>query len=294
MHGLLALFKETFKKWDRDNCPRLAAALAFYTLSSLAPLILFALVIAGSIFGQTAAREELLEQMDQLAGGIAVTVIKSILASAQNSQRSFWAGVAGLAVLLVSAGGVFVELQGALNLIFRSPPRRASGVRALVRDRAFSMLLVLGTGFLLLTSLILSAVLSGLSHYLKSLSENFLIALNLMAFFIPFVVITTLFALIFKWVPDRRIPFKAVVPGAILTALLFTLGKFLIGLYLGKSLIAGVYGAAGSFAILIVWVYYSAQIIFFGAELTYLNWHRTRVIESRINAYPISARKVSR
>jgi membrane protein len=248
----------------------MGAALAFYTLFAIAPLFIIVLAIAGLWFGEAAARRELFSQVSGLVGSEGGDAIQALISAANRPKTGAWATVIAVVTLFVGATGVFVQLQDALNSIWgvrRAPGR---GLRNFIKDRLLSFALIVGIGFLLLVSLVLSAGLSALGKYMGVLlpvQETLWQGIN---FVVSFGVITLLFAMIFKLLPDVKIAWRDVWIGAMLTALLFNLGKFLLGLYLGRSSVTSAYGAAGSLVIVLLWVYYSAQILFFGAKFTQL------------------------
>ena len=265
-----ALVKHTATEWIDQGLSRMGAALAFYTLCAIAPLFIIVLAIAGLWFGEAAARRELFSQVSGLVGSEGGDAIQALISAANRPKTGAWATVIAVVTLFVGATGVFVQLQDALNSIWgvrRAPGR---GVRNFIKDRLLSFALIVGIGFLLLVSLVLSAGLSALGKYMGGLlpvQETLWQGIN---FVVSFGVITLLFAMIFKLLPDVKIAWRDVWIGAMLTALLFNLGKFLLGLYLGRSSVTSAYGAAGSLVIVLLWVYYSAQILFFGAKFTQL------------------------
>jgi len=265
------LLGESFSLWQRQNGSRLAASLSFYTLLSLTPLLLIVVAIAGLVFGRQAAQSQLLWQIQQLVGSQGANAIQPLLQGARDTTQGVLATVLGLLTFLFGASGVLVELRSSLNTIWEVPGRHRPGMQMiayLVRERLMTFGLVLSIGFLLIVSLAVNAWIAALGtfsvQHLKGL-EGFLQVVNSL---VSFVVITGLFAAIYKILPEVRIEWEDVVLGSIVTSSLFTAGKFLIGLYLGKATFASTYGAAASVVILIVWVYYSAQIFFFGAEFT--------------------------
>lgn len=266
---IIQLLKETVKEWQQDRVSLWAAALAYYTMFSLAPLLLIAITVAGSIFGEEAAQGELVAQIQGLIGQEGAEAIQSMI---QNTQQSQSGGVIatlfGIVTLLFGATGVFGQLQEALNAIWEVKPKPELGWKSFVKTRFLSFAMVLVIGFLLLVSLVLSAVLSGISTFFSSRVPDFVIFGQLLNFAISFGVITVLFASIYKFLPDVRLPWRYLWTGAGVTALLFTIGKYLIGLYLGSSGVTSTYGAAGSIIIILLWVFYSAQILLFGAEFT--------------------------
>jgi membrane protein len=262
------LVKGTFEEWNNDKASRLAAALAYYTAFSLAPLLVIAIGIAGLVFGDEAAQGQIVGQLQGLIGHDGAKLVEEMIAASRTRSDSIIATAIGLAVLLFGASGVFGQLQDALDTIWEVQPRPGRGLRGFLRDRFLSFTMVLGTGFLLLVSLVLSAAFAALGGYLGaalSIPEALLQAFNAV---VSLALTTFLFGLIFKVVPDAKVAWRDVWIGAAVTALLFTAGKLGIGIYLGKSSIASSFGAAASLAVLLVWIYYSAQILFLGAEFT--------------------------
>lgn len=268
------LLKDTAVEWLDDKAPRLAASLAFYTLLSLAPMLVLSVSVAGLVFGEEAARGEIAGQLNGMLGDSGAVAIQGVLASARTPSSGVLGTIIGIAIALFGASGVFGELQGTLNQIWNVDTKPGRGVKGFVRDRFFSFTLVLGVAFLLLVSLVLSAALAAIGAYFSKSLAGGATVWQVVNFSISIAVLTGLFALIFKVVPDVKVAWRDVWRGAVLTAVLFTIGKFLIGLYLGRSSVASPFGAAGSVVALVVWVYYSAQILFFGAELTQVDSKR--------------------
>jgi membrane protein len=267
--NVFSLLKDAFCAWLRGKTPRLGAALAYYTIFAIAPLFLIALTIAGFWFGEEAARRELFGQIVSLVGKEGGEAIQAVVAAAgKESERGFWAGAAAVITLFVGATGVFVELQDALNTIWNVKRDASRGWIGFLRDRLLSFGMVVGIGFLLLVSLILSASLSAFGNYLGERITVGKFLWPVANFVLSLGVITLLFAMIFKFLPDVRIAWRDVWMGGFITALLFNLGKFLLGFYLGRGSVASAYGAAGSLVVVLLWVYYSTQILFFGAEFT--------------------------
>ncbi len=264
----LALLKETYNKWSEHNAPRLGAALAFYTLLSFAPLLLLLIAVVGLVMSKETAQNGLIDQAKQMIGSRGADTVKSLLASAQKPASGALATIVSFVVLLFSASGVFTELHDALNLIWDATPKNASGFLGLIKQRLFSFGMVLSMGFLLLVSLVISAGLAFVGKFFGQLIPMPEFVLHITNLIVSFVVITFIFALMFKFVPAVQISWRNVMVGATGTSLLFTIGKFLLGLYLGKASVGSTYGAAGSLVAVIVWVYYSAQIFFFGAQFT--------------------------
>ncbi|MEC4895287.1 MAG: YihY/virulence factor BrkB family protein [Oscillatoria sp. PMC 1051.18] len=266
--NIFGLLKEAFSEWQKDKASRLAAALAYYTVFSLAPVVIIAVAIAGSIFGAEAARGEIVGQIQGLVGEAGAEVIETAIENANQPDVKSIASLFSIILLLFGASGVFAELQDSLNTVWNVKAKPGRGLTNFVRKRILSFAMVLGIGFLLLVSLIISAAISALSNYPQSLLTGFEFMGQFINIIVSFGVITLLFALIYKYLPDVKIKWSDVKIGAIITALLFTLGKYIIGLYLGRGSFASTYGAAGSVIIILAWVYYSAQILFFGAEFT--------------------------
>ncbi len=266
---IFQLLKNAYTRWDDAKASRLGAALAYYTVFSLAPLLLIGIAIAGVVFGPDAAEGRVGAELTSTVGAPVAEAVQSVVKSAHQDGGGTLAAVVGVGVLLFGASGVFAALQDALNTIWGVAPKPDRGIMGLVRDRFLSFGMVLGTGFLLLVSLILSTALTALGAYLTpgSLPGGALLwqALNQA---VSFGVITLLFALIYKTLPDATISWHHVWVGASLTAILFTLGKYLLGLYITHGSVASGYGAAGSLMVILLWVYYSAQILLYGAALT--------------------------
>jgi membrane protein len=251
-----------------DHALRLAAALAYYSAFSLAPLLLIAISIAGAVFGEEAARGAVQGQIAGAMGERAAAGIEAMIASARDSGRSgIMAGV-GVLLLLLAASGVFGQLQDALDTIWEVEPRASGGLRAFLLKRFLSLTMVLGTGFLLLVSLVLSAVVSAFTGAFERWLAVPGFVWQTLSFLLSFGVVTSLFAMIFKFLPDARVRWRDVWAGAAMTAALFTVGKFLLALYLGRSEAASAFGAAGALVLVLTWVYYSSLILLFGAELT--------------------------
>jgi membrane protein len=268
--ALPSMLKEAFTDWKDDQAPRLGAALAYYTVLSLAPLLVVAVAIAGFAFGREAAQGQIVAQIGHLVGGDTARMIEETLKNANKPGQGIVATVLGMVTLLLGASGVFNELRAAMNLIWEVPPKKSGGLLSLVRERLLSFAMVLVIGFLLLVSLVVSAGLSAMEGMMGGATADKLHVAQALNTVVALGVITTLFAVIFKYLPDAEpmVAWKDVWIGAFMTAVLFTIGKFGIGLYLGRGTVGSAYGAAGSLVVLLVWVYYAAQIFFFGAELT--------------------------
>lgn len=265
----LSLFKAAAIAWWNDNTFRLAASLAFYTIFSLAPIVLVAVGVTAIVFGEDTATRQLVVQVQGLAGPEGGRAVREIIESLERSGSGPMAAFVGAVTVLIGSTVVFAELQSALNKIWdvKTHPNRSTIV-SLVRTRVLSFVIVLGVGFLLLVSLVVNAVIAGAQEYLTQLAPSvpwLWSALNLV---VSFVFVTLLFMLIYKVLPDVQISWRDVTVGALVTAVLFSLGKYAIGVYLGRMSVGSAYGAAGSFAVLLIWIYYSALISFFGAEFT--------------------------
>ena len=266
--SIFSLLKEAFTEWQKDKASILAAALAYYTVFSITPLLVIAISIAGAVFGQEAAQGEIVEQINQLVGQQGAEAIETALANADRPQVSSIASIISVVLLFVGASGVFAQLQQALNTVWNVKPKADEGIWGFIRKRLLSFGMVLAIGFLLLVSLVLSAMLSGIGKLELNLLPGLTPIWQIVNFALSFGSISLLFALIYKLLPDVKIRWKDVIVGAVITAFLFTIGKFLIGLYLGRGSLGSAYGAAGSLIVFLAWVFYSAQILLFGAELT--------------------------
>ncbi len=283
------LVKETFTEWSDDKAPRLAAALSYYTVFSVAPLLVIVIAIAGLIFGQDAARGQIVGQISHLVGLKGAEAIQTMLAGASKPSSGVIATVIGIVTLLVGATGVFAELQDSLNTIWEVKRKPDQGVWGTLKQRFFSFTMVLGTGFLLLVSLVVSAGVSAFAGVLEGSIPGFSAISKLLTFAIGLGVTTAVFALIFKVVPDAKVEWRDVWIGALVTALLFSLGRYAMGEYLGRGAFASSYGAVASLVVVLFWVYYSAQIMFIGAEFTQVFARaRGRVIEPDRNTQRIS------
>jgi membrane protein len=287
LKGLWAILKQAATRWLDDKATRLAAALAFYTILSVAPLLLIALAIAGAVFGEEAASGALNDQLRGLIGDAGAEVARTTVEHADRPKAGTRATIIGVITLLFGASGVFGELQGALNAIWNVKPKPDRGIWGTVRDRFLSFGMVLVVGFLLLVSLVVSAGLAAVGKYVDGLAPGVPVLMLVANFALSFGLVTVLFALIFKYLPDAKVAWRDVWFGALVTAALFTVGKYAIGVYLGRSAPGTPFGAAGSLVAFVVWVYYSGLIVFFGAELTQVTAeHAGRKIEPTANAVP--------
>ncbi len=262
------LLKASVKAWIDDKAPRLGAALSFYTIFAIPPVFVIALFLASIVFNPEAVRSQMFSEVGGLIGQKSSEAIQSAMVAQSQSHKGTFAGIVAIVTLIVTATGLFIELQDALNTIWKVKTKPGHGLTGFVRNRVLSFAMIVGVAFLLLVSLVVSAALAGLSKYVNELlpGVGFLtVAANDI---LSFIVITVLFALIFKILPDVKIAWRDVWVGGATTSLLFTGGKFLLGWYLGRSTMVSAYGAAGSIILVLLWVYYSAQILFFGAEIT--------------------------
>jgi membrane protein len=264
------LLKATVSEWRRDQASLMAAALAYYTIFSLAPLLIIAIAIAGSVFGEQAAKGELVAQIQQVIGKDAAELIQTAIenASQLDPNEGPLPTLINIAVLFFGATVVFAQLQQSLNRIWQVEPKPGNGIAHVLRKRLLSFSMVLAIAFLLLVSLVISTSLVILGDYLRNLIPGFTYLWQVLNFLGSFGIVTLLFAMMFKILPDAKIAWRDVWMGAAITAVLFEIGKFLLGFYLGKTGLGSAYGAAGSLVIILTWVFYSAQILFLGAELT--------------------------
>ena len=266
------MLRRSIVEWSEDHVPRRAAAMAFYAGFSLAPLLLIAIAIGGTVFGADAVEGRVMEQLQGLLGRDAARAVETALKNTRTAGSSILATLIGLATLLVGASGVFGELQDALNEIWKVRKKPGLGIREVLRSRFLSFAFVVGSGFLLLVSLLVSTVLEAMTRSLESWIGAPGI-LRIAGMVLSFAVVGTMFAMMFKVLPDALTRWSDVWLGAAVTAILFTIGKWLIGLYLGHSALASSYGAAGSFVVLLLWLYYSSQVVLLGAEITHAYAH---------------------
>jgi membrane protein len=270
MTYLWSLLRQTFADWNEHDAPSLGAALAFYSVLSLAPLVILAIAIAAFIFGHSAAQIQLLDQVESMIGRQGAEAVKGLIEHAREPASGAFASIVGVATLLFGASGVFGELRSALNRMWEVKAQTKGGIWTAIKQRFFSFGMVLAVGFLLLVSLVISAGLAAFGKFFAGLMLIPWFVLGATSFVVSLAGVAVLFALIFRYVPETKIPWREAWIGAMVTASLFTIGKILIGLYLGKAAIGSAYGAAGSLVVVIVWVYYSAMIFFFGAEFTHV------------------------
>ena len=288
------LLKQAGWNWFDDQAPTLGAAVA-YTVFSLAPLFIIAVAIAGLVFGREAAQGQIFEQLRVLIGQTSSAAVEDVVQSADSEPvTGVFATIVGFLALVIGASGVFAQLQASLNAIWRVEPKPGRGLWGLIQDRVLSFGFILIVGFLLLISLILTAIIAFIGEWFGGFVPGVETLIQILNAILSLAIITLLFTMIFKFLPDVKIAWRDVWIGALITAALFTAGKEVLGLYLGKSGVASSYGAAGSLIVLLLWVYYSAQILFFGAEFTkaYANKFGSRVIPAE-NAIAVTKSRLS-
>lgn len=267
--NLWSLCTESIRRWNDDYAQSMGAALAYYAMFSIAPLLLIVISLTGIFFGPEAIRGEIFSQLRGLMGDDGALAVEQLLESVSQPEKSLLATLIGAIVLTIGATTVFGELQDDLDRIWKVPVReKEAGLWRLIRNRILSFGMILGIGFLLLVSLIFNAVLAALSKWWAPIFGEWATVASISNFIISFLMVTAMFALIYKFMPRARILWSDVIVGSLVTALLFTIGKTLIGIYLGESGVASGYGTAGSLIALLIWVYYSAQIFLLGAEFT--------------------------
>ncbi len=281
------VFRRAYQQWQQHNAPRLGAALAYYTVFSIAPLLIIVIAIAGFFLGAEAVRGGLHSELTSLLGTDAATGIEGMVANAhQEKTAGIWATIFGLAALIFGAMGVFLQLKGALNTIWEVEVKRRGGWWGFVRDYFLSFTMVLSVAFLLLVSLVLSAALAAFNHFVGKHMPAYDVLLQILDVVLSLGVVTFLFAMIYKVLPEVPIDWRDVWLGALMTSLLFTIGKYAIGVYIGQTAVGSSYGAAGSLVIVMVWAYYSAQILFMGAEFTkaHAAYRRNQALRSSLSA----------
>ena len=266
MASRVSLCKKAVYAWLDDRAPTMGAAIAYYTVFSLAPMLVMVIAVAGLAFGQQAAEGALFGELADLVGPDSAGAVQAMLRSASGTRSGIFATAVGIGSLIIAATAVLGELQSALNLIWKAPPSGGLGLWHLIKSRLVSLSVILVIGFLLLVSLVISTALAAFSDYLDWILPGLATILHIVHLTLSFAFTTVLFAMIFKILPDNPVEWEEVWLGAAVAALLFTIGKHLISLYIGSSNIASTYGAAGALIIILVWVYYSVQILLLGAE----------------------------
>jgi membrane protein len=274
IRDLWSLSKESVRAWINDYAPSMGAAVAFYTIFSLAPIFIIVIAVAGLVFGQEAARAELLSQIADMVGEDGAAAVEGVLSDASRPGRGLLGMLFGIAAIVIGATTVFTELRSALNRIWRVPDPPSGGIWLTIRSRIIALVLVLAVAGLLLGMVGISAAISALGDLWSVYFGGWEIAIRIVDLVVSFAILTTLFALIYRYVPHSSIAWSDVWLGAAVTAVLFIIGRYLIGLYLGTAGIGSGFGAAGSLVVLLMWVYYSAQIFLLGAEFTWVYAHR--------------------
>lgn len=289
LQAIWKLLQETFKEWSEDKASRLAAALAYYTIFSIAPLLIIVIAIAGVVFGEDAARGQIVGQIQGLVGKDGAQFIQTAIQNANKPQTGAIASIISVVVLLVGATGLFTELQDSLNTIWEVKAKPGRGVNNMIRLRFLSFAMVIGIGFLLLVSLVISTGLAALVKYFGNILPGIDFLWRIVNFVLSFSITTALFGLIFKVLPDVKITWNDVFIGSVITSFLFSIGRFLLGQYLGNGSFGSTYGAAGSLVVLLAWVNYAAQILFFGAEFTqvYARRYGSGIVPTK-DAIPLS------
>ncbi len=289
MKAFFQLLKDTFNEWLEDKAPRLGAALAYYSVFSIGPLLMLAVGAASLVFGAQAAQGEVVDEIGGTVGKPVAQALQQMLVEGHQTGWGAGATIIGIVVLLFGASGVFGALQDALNTVWKVTPKPGRGILGIIQDRFLSLTMVLGTGFLLLVSLVLTATLAALSNTINQAFPGAAVLWQIVDQVVAFAVISLLFAMIFRLLPDARIAWSDVWIGAALTAALFTLGKFLLGWYLGQASTVSGFGAAGSLVVILLWVYYSSLILLLGAEFTRVYAQRYGSgIKPTPNAEPVS------
>jgi membrane protein len=291
LHRLWNLIEKSCEAWVDDYAPSMGAALAYYTMFSLAPILIVVIAVAGMVFGAEAARGEIVAQLRGLMGEEGAIAVQELLTSASHPAKSIFAAIVGAVTLLVGATSVFGELQSDLDRIWRAPALEQDGALVgMLRGRLLSFGMIVTIGFLLLVSLVFSAALAALGKWSGSFLPGWELALQAAGLVVSFAITTVLFAMIYQILPRVQVAWRDVWVGSAVTALLFSLGKLAIGLYLGKAGVTSGFGAAGSLVVLLVWVYYSSQIFLLGAEFTWVYAHshgsRSREPEAPAPAIP--------
>jgi membrane protein len=280
-----ALVRATVTGFIADDALSRGAAIAYYTVTSMAPVLLIVIAIAGLVFGTEAAQGAIVEQLSGMMGAQSAQMVQSMIQSAGNRGAGTVATIVGIVALLITASGVFGEMQAALNVIWKAEPKEGT-VSRLVRARLASLGLVVTLGFLLMVSLVVSAALKALDTWLNGIMPGLHLIFQALGFLVSLLIIAVLFGAVYKVLPDKKLTWRDVAVGAISTAILFTIGKFLISLYIGSSAVASSYGAAGALIVILIWIYYSAQIFLLGAEFTkaYATTHGSQRTDPSSNA----------
>ena len=287
------LLVETGDQFIDDKGLKMAAALSYYAAFSVGPLLMIVISIAGIVFGEDAARGEISRQITYLVGPDSAEMIESIIKGASNKTTGIIAGIVSIIFLILGSVGVFLELQESLNIIWGVELKPGRGLWGFIKNRLISFSMVIATGFLMMVSLLINSIIYLLYNYVNTYFDNILPASEAINIISSFIIITLLFAMIFKYLPDVIISWNYVWFGAVLTSILFAIGKYFIGLYLGNSTFSSTYGAAASLMIMFIWIYYSGIILFFGAEFTQVYRNRFSMTELKPDVDGIKIPKVS-
>jgi len=282
------ILKDAANGFSNDKCMKLSSALAYSTIFSLPPMLLLIIILGGSLYGKDAVQGTVFTELKDYVGSTAALQIQDVIKALQEQRNSLAATVVGAIALVIGSTGIFVEIQDSLNMIWGVRPKAKKGIVKFVLNRVMSFSLIIGLGFLLIVSLIINALLLALSNKLVQWFPHLPITfLSVVNSAVIFFVISFLFSVIFKMLPDVRIRWKQVWPGSIVTAALFLVGKFLIGIYIGQNRTASLYGAASSIIVLLLWIYFSAAILYFGAEFTraYIEWQGKRIVPNSYAEY---------
>ena len=263
------ILKTAALEWFAAKAPRWGASLSYYAVFSLAPTILIALYVAGLVVDTNTAQQRMFDEISSLLGKDAAGMIKTMVAASSEREGGVWGAILGIGTLLFGATVVMIELEAALDALWKTQPRK-TGIAALIKERILSLGLILSIGFLLVTSLMISTALSFFAERMAHLFPGWVIIGQLIGLIVPFAVISVFFALVFKYLPNARVAWKDVWVGAVVTSLLFQVGRLAIGFYLGRAGLDSTFGGAGSLAVLLVWIYYSSQIVLFGAAITHV------------------------
>lgn len=295
LKDLWTLSKKAFKDWSADKASQLAAALAYYTVFSLAPLLVIAIAVAGFVWGEEAARGAIVNQISGLVGRQGAEQVQTMIQNTSAGGEGVIATIISVVVLILGATGVFNHLQDSMNTIFEVKNKPGASIWATIRERFLSFAMVLAIGFMLLASLVITAALSAFGEVILNMFPGFEILMQIVNFLVSFLVITLLFAIMFKFLPDIKIAWKDTLLGAAITSLLFTIGRTAIGIYLGNSDPGSAFGAAGSLIVILVWLYYTGQILYLGAEFTQIYAQEYgQGIEPKENAMWITAEERAR
>lgn len=289
------LLKRSATEWSNDKAARLGASLSYYTIFSLAPVLLMVIAVAGLVLGKDAAQGKIVEQLGGLLGTSSAEAIQTMLQKANHPGSGIVATIVGFVTLIIGATGVMIELQDALNTVWKVVPKPGRGIRGILRDRLLSFGIVLSFGFLLLVSLVLSAAVAVLGSWVGGLIPGWIVIGYVLSYGISLGLVAVVLAAIFKILPDAKISWRDVWIGALVTSVMFHLGKLGISIYIGKAGVASTFGAAGSLAVLLVWIYYSSQIVLFGAEFTrvYADEYGSHVVPAD-NAIPVPETPLAR